>query len=70
MTNKQLSKLVQDAAKAKGYQGIMALTVDSPISYERTRKVWNGVKEAKILDYIEIMDFLGYKLKFIIKGES
>ena len=69
MTNKQLSKLVQDAAKAKGYHGIMALTNVSPISYERTRKVWNGVKEAKILDYIEIMDFLGYKLKFIIKGE-
>jgi len=69
MTNKQLSKLVQDAAQAKGYQGIMALTNVSPISYERTRKVWNGVKEAKISDYIEIMDFLGYKLKFIIKGE-
>ncbi len=69
MTNKQLSKLVQDAAKAKGYHGVMALTKDSPISYERTRKVWNGVKEAKILDYIEVMDFLGYKLKFIIKGE-
>jgi len=70
MTNKQLSELVQDAAKAKGYKGVMALTQVSPISYERTRKVWNGVKEAKISDYIEVMGFLGHKIKFIKLGEE
>jgi len=68
MTNKQLSKLVQDAAKEIGIEGVMAMTDISPLSYERTRKVWDGVKEAKIADYIAVMGVLGYKLKFISKG--
>jgi len=68
MTNKQLSKLVQDAAKEIGIEGVMAMTDISPLSYERTRKVWDGVKEAKFADYIAVMGVLGYKLKFISKG--
>jgi biotin synthase-related radical SAM superfamily protein len=70
MNNKQLSKIVQDAAKEKGIEGVMALTKVSPLSYERTRKVWDGVKEAKISDYIDVMKTLGRELKFVSKGDK
>jgi len=70
MDNLQLSNVVKEAAKkSKGITKIMALTDISPLSYERTRKVWDGVKESKISDYIAVMEVLGYKLKFISEGE-
>ena len=68
MDNEQLREVVREAASKKGIKGIMLLTENSPLSYERTRKVWDGVKEAKIADYIAVMDALGYKLKFVSKG--
>ena len=67
MNNEQLSKTVQAAAKEKG-MGIMALTDISPISYERTRKVWDGVRTSKINDYVDVMGALGYELKFVKRG--
>ena len=68
MTNEQLKETVREAASKKGITGVMVMTENSPLSYERTRKVWDGVKEAKISDYIAVMDSLGYKLKFVSKG--
>jgi len=68
MTNNELKWSVRDAASIKGITGVMEMTANSPLSYERTRKVWDGVKEAKIADYIAVMDALGYKLKFVSKG--
>lgn len=70
MNNEQLKEVVREAASKKGINGVMLLTENSPLSYERTRKVWDGVKEAKIADYIAVMDSLGYKLKFVSKGEK
>ncbi len=70
MNNEQLKEVVREAASTKGIKGVMLLTENSPLSYERTRKVWDGVKEAKIADYIAVMDALGYKLKFVSKGEK
>lgn len=68
MDNKQLSDLIRGAAKKQGINGVMAMTSISPVSYEKTRKVWDGVTTAKISDYIAVMGVLGYELKFIRKG--
>ena len=62
--NKALKAIVHKAAKENGITGIMALTEVSPISYERTRKVWDGVTTAKISDYVDVMSALGYEIKF------
>jgi len=70
MNNEQLRDIVRKAAKINGITGVMHMTLNSPLSYERTRKVWDGVKEAKIADYIAVMDSLGYKLKFVMEGDK
>ena len=70
MTNKQLRDAVRAAAEEKGITGVMGMTDISPLSYERTRKVWDGVRETKISDYIDVLGVLDYKLKFISKGHS
>ena len=70
MNNEQLSKTVQEATQEKGLKGVMDLTELSPLSYERTRKVWHGVKSAKISDYVDVMGALGYELKFVKRGVS
>lgn len=67
--NKGLSAVVREAAKANGINGIMALTDISPISYERTRKVWDGVTSAKLSDYASVMGVLGYDLRFIQRSK-
>lgn len=67
MSNEELRNIVRGAAKKKGITGVMVMTDNSPLSYERTRKVWDGVKEAKISDYIDVMEALGYTLKFVRK---
>jgi len=68
MTNEQLKDAVRLAAKKKGIDGVMGMTEISPLSYERTRKVWDGVRETKISDYIDVLDILGCKIKFVTKG--
>tara|TARA_R110002096_G_C14048740_1_gene673073 strand:+ start:120 stop:332 length:213 start_codon:yes stop_codon:yes gene_type:complete len=69
MINQQLKNIVQQAAKEKGITGIMALAEVAPISYPRVRRVWDGLTDTKISDYIEVMKVLGYdEIKFVKRG--
>lgn len=62
MNNEKLAKIIQDAAKNEGYTGVMnladAVREATGLSTERTRKVWKGLFEAKVGDYIIVMAFL------------
>ena len=69
MTNNELKMIIREAALRQGLKGVMELTAISPLSYERTSKVWQGSKDAKLKDVIDVADVLGLKIKFVIKGE-
>ncbi len=62
ITAKTLSLMVINAAQAKGYNGVMSLSVDvkkkTGLSQPRVSKVWSGHLNAKIGDYITVMKFL------------
>ncbi len=76
MTNTDLAKIVQDAAEKKGYLKVMALAEavhdKTGLSKERTRKVWRGLFESKVGDYIIVMGFLegDIVIPFAGKGEG
>lgn len=74
ITNDDLSKIVQDAAEEKGYTGVMklaeAVNFKTGLSTERTRKVWKGLFEAKVGDYIIVMGFLDTSFIYKAKGEQ
>ena len=65
MISSKMSKLVQDAAKEYGIDGVMAVTDNCALSYPRVKRVWNGDLSAKFSDYVDVMKSLGYnKVEF------
>ena len=58
----KLSLIVRNASASKGYTGVMkladAVRDKTGLSTERTRKLWKGLFEVKIGDYITVMGFL------------
>lgn len=72
MNNEELANIVQAAAKKEGYFAVMKLAEAvkdaTGLSTERTRKVWKGLFESKIGDYIIVMGFLNNEL--IALGED
>ena len=58
----KMAKMVQDAALAKGYTGVMSLRLvlekRNILKGDRVSKVWRGNLGSKIIDYIKVMNFL------------
>ena len=54
-----ISKMVQDAAEDYGIKGVMELTNHCELKYPRVKKVWEGNLNAKVGDYIIVMESLG-----------
>ena len=68
-----LSTMVIEAAKEKGFNGVMALGVavkkKTGLSQPRVSKAWRGNTDAKIGDYATIMKFLDSNLVVKLKKE-
>ena len=60
----ELMKAVRVAAEANGILGVMKLTERCGLSYERTRRIWNGDTSAKVADVQVVMDSLGYAITY------
>lgn len=70
MQNRELKRIIQDAAEDQGINGVMKLVDVCDISYERVSRVWNGSLNAKMCDVVHVADKLGLKLKFVSKGKE
>ena len=51
---------VREAAEGNGITGVMKLKDRCGLSYERTRRIWNGDPTAKLQDILVVMESLGY----------
>jgi hypothetical protein len=69
MENKELKKIIRQAALNNDINGVMELTKSCDLSYERVSRVWGGSTTAKLSDVAHVADKLGLKLKFVSKGE-
>ena len=71
MENAELKMIIRTAAAKRGIDGVMALTEECDLSYERVSRVWGGSVSAKLSDVAHVADVLGLKIKFINKlGEE
>jgi len=59
-----LINAVRIAADYNGITGVMGLTKHCGLSYERTRRIWEGDTTAKVADVEKVMESLGYKIKY------
>lgn len=59
-----LFNAVREAAEENGIKGVMKLKDRCGLSYERTRRVWEGDKTAKIQDVSAVMYSLGYAIRY------
>lgn len=59
---------VKSAMVDREVNGVMGLTEMSPLSYERTGKVFRGDFSAKFGDYVDVMNELGYDVEFVKRG--
>ena len=69
MENLELKTIIRTAAINKGIDGVMALTKECDLSYERVSRVYGGSVSAKLSDVAHVADVLGLKIKFVDKGE-
>ncbi len=65
-----LKQAVQKAAIDNGIEGVMEMTEHCMLSYQRTRRVWEGETSAKISDVIIVLSSLGLKLKIVKEDEK
>ncbi len=63
----ELNKLIRQAMLDNNIDGKMALVEVSGISYTDVTKVMNGDGSVKLVKVIELLSFLGYKLKAEVK---
>ena len=63
----ELNKLIRQAMLDNNIDGKMALVEASNISYTDVTKVMNGDGSVKLVKVIELLSFLGYKLKAEVK---
>ena len=70
MENAELKKIIRTAAAKSGIDGVMALTEECDLSYERVSRVYGGSVSAKLSDVAHVADVLGLKIKFIDKGDE
>ena len=63
----ELNKLIRQAMLDNNIDGKMALVEASGISYTDVTKVMNGDGSVKLVKVIELLSFLGYKLKAEVK---
>ena len=59
-----LINAVRMAAEDNGITGVMKLTRHCGMSYERTKRIWNGDTTAKVADVQKVMESLGYKITY------
>lgn len=68
-----LSTMVINAAKVKGFTGVMKLSVavkkKTGLTQPRVSRVWNGKPEAKMGDYITVMKFLNTDINIKLEKE-
>ena len=67
MQNRELKRIMQEAAEDLGYTGVMELTKDCDLSYERVSKVYRGSTSSKLSDVAHVASILNLKIKFVIK---
>ena len=60
-----LKKAVRKAAIDAGIDGIMELTKRCGLSYERTKKVWDGEPSCKIMDVEKVLNCLGRTVTYV-----
>lgn len=60
----ELMKAVRVAAENSGITGVMELTRHCGLSYERTRRIWEGDTTAKVADVQAVMESMGYTIKY------
>jgi hypothetical protein len=70
MENRELKRIMHEAAEDLGYKGVMELTDACNLSYERVSRVYGGSVSAKLSDVAHVADVLGLKIKFVGKGEE
>jgi len=70
MENRELKRIIQEAAEDRGINGIMELTSLCDISYERVSRVFGGSVTAKLCDVAHVASVLGLKIKFVEIGKD
>lgn len=60
-----LKKAVRMAAVDAGVEGVMELKERCGLSYERTRRVWNGEPSSKIMDIEKVLNSLGRTVSYV-----
>jgi len=60
----ELINAVRMAAEDRGITGVMAITRHCGLSYERTRRIWEGDTTAKVADVQTVMESLGYAITY------
>ena len=60
----ELINAVRMAAEDSGITGVMELTRHCGLSYERTRRIWEGDTTAKVADVQKVMESMGYTIKY------
>ena len=60
----ELINAVRMAAENSGITGVMELTRHCGLSYERTRRIWEGDTTAKVADVQTVMESLGYAITY------
>ena len=60
----ELINAVRMAAEDSRITGVMALTRHCGLSYESTKRIWNGDTSAKVADVHTVMDSLGYAITY------
>lgn len=69
MENRELKRIMHDAAEDLGYKGVMELSEACDLTYERVSRVYGGGTSAKLSDVAHVADVLGLKIKFVDKGD-
>lgn len=59
-----LKNSVKVAAELNGIYGVMKLKDHCGLSYERTRRVWEGEPTTKVQDVMTVMKSLGYAIRY------
>lgn len=60
----ELINAVRTAAEHSGITGVMELTRHCGLSYERTRRIWEGDTTAKVADVQKVMECMGFTIKY------
>ena len=64
----ELNKIIKKAMVDNDIDGKMQLVEQSGISYSDITKIMNGNGSVKLIKVVELLSFLGYKLKAEVKS--